>query len=64
MIFIGCGDGAAKWFGDGEFTIGKEYSFTEFYDYGGEENYPADALFIDDIGDNMYEEIRFFKPVD
>lgn len=58
MIFAGYEDGMT--FGDGAFTVGKEYEMvSEINTYRNGDK--PDAIFIDDNEEEMWEEIEYFK---
>lgn len=51
-------------YGEGCFTVGKVYTTESVHSYNNAgKAYPADAYFIDDNGEHIYEEVRHFTEV-
>lgn len=54
-------EGFPLYYGDGSFTLGKEYQIIGEIHWEGCED--EEAVFIDDNGDSMCEELMFFDKV-
>lgn len=61
--YLGMDQSKYYWYDSPVFTVGKIYKLEIFGDFSGDNGFMTEGVFIDDEGDEMFQELQFFEEV-